>query len=255
MDMGEKAIEFTIYPAIDLRKGKVVRLVQGDPRRQTVYSDDPSEAAHRWLLASTQGTFNAPWLHIVNLDGALGIQSAANQQALKAIVQTCETFQGNIQFGGGLRTLGEIEQTLSLGIRRVLLGTAAVNQPELVRAAIAHFGPQKIGVALDARDGRIQVNGWTTMAEITPLELGEELFQYGVRNVIFTNIARDGTGRGVDIDGAAEIAERTRLNVIASGGVNSLEDIHRAKQAGLAGIIIGKALYEGSIDLQEALRC
>lgn len=247
--------DFIVYPAIDLHDGKVVRLRQGDPCQQTLYSDNPGEVATRWLSASLYGVSSTPWLHIVNLDGAFGSRKNANKPALEAIVDVCKNFQANIQFGGGLRSLEEIEGAIQLGVNRVLLGTVIVTQPELVHAALEHFGPHKIGAALDARGGKIRIKGWTEQTEITALELGHELYTIGLRSVIYTNIDRDGTGEGVDILGAATIAEQTKLKVIASGGVNSIQDVRQAKQAGLSGIIIGRALYEGLIDLQEALQC
>lgn len=271
--MIENPREFIVYPAIDLRNGRVVRLIQGDPARQTVYSDDPGEVANRWLSESLNRTIEppgslphpkggqppgstpTPWLHIVNLDGAFGKSNNANRHALQSILKISETYHGKIQFGGGLRTLEEIEEVLNLGVSRVLLGTIAIQRPELVFAALEHFGPQMIGAALDARDGKLFVQGWTERTGITTFEAGENLYSTGVRTVIYTNIARDGTGQGADIRGAEALTQKTKLNVIASGGVNSIAEVRLAKEAGLAGIIIGRALYEGTLDLQEALRC
>lgn len=244
---------FAVYPAIDLRAGKVVRLAQGDPGRQTIYGDDPAGAARRWLAAG------ACWLHVVNLDGALGDQqrSAQNQVALGAILSAANESAagGSVQFGGGLRSLDDIEQSLSLGVTRAIVGTAAVESPDLVTEAVVRFGADRIGVGIDARDKRVRVRGWVREADVDPTALGRKLYGLGVRTVVYTNIARDGVGPGVDVAGTRRLAEATGLSVIASGGVASLDDVRRVRAAGLAGVIIGRALYEGQIDLREALQC
>ncbi|NOY99174.1 MAG: 1-(5-phosphoribosyl)-5-[(5-phosphoribosylamino)methylideneamino]imidazole-4-carboxamide isomerase [Chloroflexi bacterium] len=236
---------FTVYPAIDLRAGKVVRLAQGDPTRQTLYGDQPAETARRWLDAG------ASWLHVVNLDGAFGDRDAANRDALRAILDT----GGKVQFGGGLRSLDDVENALSLGVRRVILGTVAVESPELVAEAIARFGAKAVGVGIDARDDRVRVRGWVQETALSPIDLGRQLSRAGVRTVVYTNIARDGVGRGVDVAGAQRLAEAAGLSAIASGGVASLDDVRRVREAGLSGVIVGRALYEGQIDLKEALQC
>ena len=239
---------FTIYPAIDLRKGLVVRLREGDPAQQTTYGADPARIARRWLEAG------AGWLHVVNLDGALDEAGAQNFLALHKILAAAKELGGKVQFGGGLRRCQDIEQALEAGVERVLLGTAAVESPELVKETLACWGAERVGAALDARQGRVQVHGWVQETQIEALKLGQELFRLGMRIVIFTNIARDGTGAGADIASAQELIAATGLQVIASGGVRSLEDVVLARQAGLAGIIIGRALYEGAVKLEEALR-
>jgi phosphoribosylformimino-5-aminoimidazole carboxamide ribotide isomerase len=241
---------FTVYPAIDLRAGKVVRLSQGDPARQTVYSDDPATVARQWLAAG------AHWLHVVNLDGAFGDRDNRNQAALDAILAVVNKVgDGSVQFGGGLRSLDAVERALSHGVGRAILGTAAIEAPEMVEAAIARFGGERIGVGIDARDNRVRVRGWAQETGVDPATLGKSLHRLGVRTVVFTNIARDGVGSGVDVTATRLVAEATGLQVIASGGVASLEDVRRVKAAELAGVIVGRALYEGQIDLKEALEC
>jgi phosphoribosylformimino-5-aminoimidazole carboxamide ribotide isomerase len=238
---------FTIYPAIDLRAGQVVRLQEGDPNRQTKYSDDPAETAQHWLEAG------AHWLHVVNLDGAFDDNDTANQAALHSILDTVNTFARRVQFGGGIRSLEMMERVLDSGVARVVLGTIAVEQPQFVANALNKFGAEKIAVGIDARDGIVHVHGWQSKSEIQATELALQMRTLGVRTVIFTDISRDGLGRGLNISSTRALAEASGLDVIASGGVHMLEDVIAAGAADLAGVIIGRALYEGTIDLKEAL--
>lgn len=235
--------EFTVYPAIDLRGGKVVRLAQGDPARQTVYGDDPVETARRWR---SEG---ATWLHVVNLDGAFGEASEANVRALREILNTGAT----VQFGGGLRTLEDVERAIGLGVARVILGTVAVENPGLVYEVIERFGAGRAGVGIDARDGRVRVRGWEKDAGIDSIALGSQLRELGVTTVVFTDINRDGTGEGVNIESTKRLAAETGLSVITSGGVASIDDVRRAREAGLSGVIIGRALYERQVNLRDAV--
>ena len=241
-------MSFTVYPAIDLRAGKVVRLKEGDPGRMTSYSDDPSQAARRWL------DVGARWLHVVNLDGAFGENEMANREALRALLQPVAEHKANVQFGGGLRSLDAVEETLNLGVQRVILGTVAVEHPELVAGAIRKFGPERIAAGIDARDGLVRVRGWREDSGLPAADLALKLKETGVRTIIFTDIRRDGLGSGLNIDATRALAEATGLDVIASGGVHTIEDVTAAREAGLAGTIIGRALYEGTIDLGIALK-
>lgn len=241
--------EFTIYPAIDLRNGKVVRLAQGDPARQVQYSDDPAAIAYRWLSAGSY------WLHVVNLDGAFGEDSRATIRALHQILEITPEFDGLVQFGGGLRSFAAIEAALVAGARRVVLGTAAIEDPTLLQQALQRFGTERIAVGIDSRNGKVRVRGWLEESALSPLELGKKLVTWGVRTVIFTNISRDGVGTGVDSSASRELMLSTGLEVVASGGVNTLEDVRACRTAGLPGVIIGRALYEGAFTLQEALQC
>ncbi len=236
---------FTVFPAIDLKNGKVVRLAQGDPQRQTVYGQEPGQVAATWLAGG------AAWLHVVDLDAAFGEATGANREAMVEILRT----KAAVQFGGGIRSLGDVEHALSLGLGRVILGTIAAESPELVGEAVDRFGSERVGVGIDVRDGRVQVRGWTQDSGIDTEELAKRLYQVGVRTVVHTDIIRDGLSRGLNVEASSRIAEATGLEVIASGGVASLEDVHRARHAGLRGVIIGRALYEGKISLSEALRC
>ncbi|MBM4422707.1 MAG: 1-(5-phosphoribosyl)-5-[(5-phosphoribosylamino)methylideneamino]imidazole-4-carboxamide isomerase [Chloroflexi bacterium] len=237
---------FIVFPAIDLRGGKVVRLAQGDLARATVYGNDPAATAQRWNDAG------AGWIHVVNLDGAFGESAEANWKALESVVRVGK--RTRIQFGGGLRTLETIRHAIEIGITRVVIGTAAVETPKLVDDALAEFGPERIAVGVDAREGRVRVKGWAEESSVTAMELAQRLKGQGVKTIVFTDVARDGIGVGVNVSATAELAQRSGLSVIASGGVAGIDDVRRAREAELAGVIIGRALYEGKIDLAEALR-
>jgi len=235
--------DWAIYPAIDLRRGQVVRLVQGDPEQETKYADDPLGVARGW---QEEG---AEWLHVVNLDGAFGERGRENQAALSRILTTGL----RVQFGGGLRDLDSIQRALGLGVSRVVIGTAAVKNPALVEAALETFGPEQVAVGIDARAGQVRTHGWKGSTSVTALELARQWAGKGIRWVIYTDVARDGTGAGINLEATLKLAQTTKLHVIASGGVASLEDVRRTYEAGLSGVIIGRALYEGQVALSEAL--
>jgi phosphoribosylformimino-5-aminoimidazole carboxamide ribotide isomerase len=236
--------DFTIYPAIDLREGRVVRLAQGDPDRETAYDTQPLAMARRWQAAG------AAWLHVVNLDGAFGEGGRKNVTALARILTTGM----QVQFGGGVRDLETVRRVLDMGVARVVLGTVAVENPAVVEQALADFGPERLAVGIDARDGYVRTRGWREAAPLTALELAQQWAALGGRWLIFTDIARDGMSSGVNVETTAALAQPTGLNVIASGGVGNLEDVRRVKDAGLCGVIIGRALYEGHIDLEAVLK-
>ena len=235
---------WTVYPAIDLRRGRVVRLVQGDPGQETKYADDPLSVARRWQEAG------AEWVHVVNLDGAFGERSRANLAALERILTTGL----RVQFGGGLRDSKALRRALALGVSRVVVGTAAVEDPALVEEALRTFGPERVAVGIDAREGKVRTHGWREATSMTAVELARQWADKGMRWVIFTDVSRDGIGSGINVEATAHLAQTTGLNVIASGGVASLEDVRRAYEAGLSGVIIGRALYEGQVTLEDALR-
>ncbi len=239
-------IDFTIYPAIDLRHGQVVRLQHGDPSRQTTFSSDPQATGQRWTDAG------ARWLHVVNLDGAFDEGGAANWQALSGLSQ----IGPHVQFGGGIRSLDDVQRALDAGASRVIVGTIAVESPDLLQQAISLFGPTSIVVALDARDGVVRTRGWQTGSGVSAVDLGRQVAQIGVSTVIHTDIDRDGVLTGVNAAASAQLARETGLAVIVSGGVASLQDVRRARKAahdGVVGLIAGRALYEGKLDLAEAL--
>lgn len=236
--------KFTLYPAIDLREGRVVRLMQGDPNRETQYGRDPLAVAQRWQQAG------ATWLHVVNLDGAFGEAGQANQEALKRILTT----KLPVQFGGGLRDLTNIHKILDLGVARVILGTVAVENPALAATVLAEFGVERVALGIDARDGVVQIRGWQTAAPIMAADLAQHWADQGGRWLIFTDIARDGVGTGINLAATIALAHATGLHVIASGGVANIDDVRQAHEAGISGVIIGRALYEGHIRLEEALQ-
>ena len=231
-----------VYPAIDIRGGRCVRLVEGDFNRETVFDADPADAAERW--AST----GAEWLHVVDLDGAKG-GSAANLDTITAIRGRVSI---PIQVGGGIRTRADIDQLLGIGIERFILGSVAVSQPELVESLLATYG-ERIAVGLDARDGKLATDGWLQQSDVSAVDLAIRLIQAGLRTVIYTDIRRDGTLSGPNLEALAEMVGIPGLDVIASGGIGSLDDVAAVARAGAAGVIIGRALYDGRFTLEDAL--
>ena len=242
-------MSFTIFPAIDLRRGQVVRLEEGDPSRQTIYSPDPAETASRWLDAG------ATWLHVVNLDGAFDQPDSANRLALDKIVSVAKTYHAQIQFGGGLRSAAAVNAALAGGVSRAVVGTLAVENQALVGDLIRQWSLERIAVSLDAKDGLVQVHGWQNSAGLPVGKLAASLgSDQGLQWLVFTDIRRDGLQQGLNITATRRLAAESGLKVIASGGVAGLEDVLLACASNLAGVIIGKALYEGKIDLPQLLK-
>ena len=238
--------KFTVFPAIDLRAGEVVRLEQGDPERQTVFGDDPLAVARRWVVAG------ASWLHVVNLDGAFAEGGEANWQVLPQLAKS----GARIQFGGGIRSLADVEAAFARGVTRAILGTVAIEQPEMVAQAVDTFGPERIAVGIDAREGRVKTRGWQEDGGVSAVALAQQMAGLGVTTAIHTDISRDGVLSGVNAAASATLAQKSGLQVIASGGVASLEDVRQVAayaNQGVAGVISGRALYEGRLDLAEAL--
>ncbi|MCL4859349.1 MAG: NUDIX domain-containing protein [Caldilineaceae bacterium] len=269
-----------IYPAIDLRHGRCVRLLHGDPNAETVFSDDPAGTAQHW---ESQG---AEWLHVVNLDGALGatktqletlhrpsnilvqrpgfskpeppdadlrLRLPINLSRLREIRQAVSV---PIQFGGGLRTIEDIRLALELGANRVVLGTVAIENPTLVSDALDTWGPERIVVGIDAREGKVATHGWQTTSSVDAIELGHRMKAIGVERVVYTDIGRDGALTGVNVHATSRLGDITDLRVIASGGVASLEDIERLKaheHYNIEGVIVGQAIYTGNLKLPEAV--
>jgi phosphoribosylformimino-5-aminoimidazole carboxamide ribotide isomerase len=242
-----------IFPAIDLRRGRVVRLRQGRVDAETTYDNDPVRVARRWAQAG------AAWLHVVNLDGALGDHGRGEDvpDVLTVLGDIVRTVAVRVQFGGGVRSLGDMARVLDKGAERVVLGTLAVERPDVVRRAIARFGAERVVVGLDARGGRVATHGWTQLADVDAATLGKAMRESGVLRALFTDIARDGMLSGVNVEATARLASETGLRVIASGGVASLRDLRRLRaveEQGVEGVVIGQALYTGAIDLREALQ-
>jgi phosphoribosylformimino-5-aminoimidazole carboxamide ribotide isomerase len=249
-----------VFPAIDLRRGRCVRLRQGRAEDETVYGDDPVAVARRWI---SQG---AEWLHVVNLDGAFGEGTGApgDQINLQRLEEIRAALPGTpVQFGGGVRSLADVETALALGATRAIVGTVAVQNPELVEEMIAHFGPEQIVIGIDARDGQVATHGWLKPSDTTAIALGQAMRAKGVERIVYTDIARDGMLTGVNVEATATLARATGLQVIASGGVASLEDIARLRANQLPGdgatgriegVIIGQALYTEAVSLPDAIR-
>lgn len=235
--------KFLVIPAIDLRGGKVVRLAQGDPSRQTTYGDQSLAWAERW---KSEG---AEWLHVVNLDGAFGEDARQNLKALETLLP----LGLKIEFGGGVRDRAFIETLTGLGVERIFLGTAVVQDPELVEWAIAHHGPARIAADIGVRDGKVMFKGWQEGTPLSVLEIGQRLRDQGLEWCVLTDIRRDGTGVGIDLTAANSLQSSTGLKVVASGGVSRVDEVRAAREAGLAGIILGRALYEGTLSLRDCL--
>ncbi|MEW6623928.1 MAG: 1-(5-phosphoribosyl)-5-[(5-phosphoribosylamino)methylideneamino]imidazole-4-carboxamide isomerase [Bacillota bacterium] len=236
-----------LLPAIDIREGYCVRLYQGDLDAATVFSEDPVEVALKW-----QG-MGAKMLHVVDLDGAFS-GSPKNLDVVKEIVSSLKI---PVQFGGGVRSLDIIDELMSIGISRVVIGTAAISNPDLVREALLKYGNEAILIGIDSKYGKVAVEGWETLVEKSAVDLALEMKNLGIKTIVYTDIRRDGTLQGVNLDGLKDFTEAARIKVIASGGVANIEDLKKVKaleSLGVEGLIIGKALYTGDIDLSEGLR-
>ena len=236
----------TIFPAIDLKQGQVVRLAEGDMDRATVYGDDPAAQAAAFADAG------ADHLHIVDLDGAFAGRSV-NGEAVAAAIRA---FPGRIQLGGGIRNHDHVERWLDLGVARVVIGTAALTDPDFVRQAATDY-PGQIVVAVDARDGFVATQGWADVSDVSTVELARRFEDAGVAALLFTDVGRDGLLKGCNVEATVALARAVSIPVIASGGVAGLEDIHALVPHvadGVEGVITGRALYDGRLNLGEAIR-
>jgi phosphoribosylformimino-5-aminoimidazole carboxamide ribotide isomerase len=236
---------FTIYPAIDIRDGKCVRLIQGDYNQETIFHDSPLEMAKLWV---SQG---AAWLHLVDLDGARSGE-LTNSQVITAIAKESGV---SVQVGGGVRDLERLEYLLSIGVTRVIIGSAAIDNPTFVREALAKY-PSQVAIGVDARDGYVATHGWLNQGTVTAVELAKQMADYGASTFIVTDIAKDGSLSGVNSEIAVQIARASGGQVIASGGVAATQDIEQLKtleSQGITGVIVGKALYTGAVKLADVL--
>jgi len=233
-----------VIPAIDLKGGKCVRLYQGDYSKETVFSQDPIDVAQRWQ------SLGARRLHIVDLDGAAKGE-VCHAPLIEEMVRSLEI---PLQLGGGLRRIEVVEQVLELGVERAILGTAVIEDSALVKEACLRFGGRII-VSIDARDGYVATHGWRKKTEVAAIELVERMASFGVKRLVYTDIARDGTLSEPNFDAVAELVAKTNLAIIASGGIASLEHLIKLAQLGVEGAIVGRALYTGDVDLREVLRC
>jgi phosphoribosylformimino-5-aminoimidazole carboxamide ribotide isomerase len=235
-----------IIPAIDIKDGQCVRLYQGEMDRETVYFSSPLDAAKHWV------DHGAEWLHVVDLNGAVEGRPVHEQE----VAAICMGFGVPVQLGGGLRSLDAVEAALALGVARVILGTAAYENPDFLRAACKKF-PGKIIVGIDARDGKVAVKGWKETTSTDAVELAVRAEAAGASRVIYTDISRDGTREGVNVEETRRVAQAVKIPVIASGGLATLDDIRRLKELekdGVEGVIVGRALYSGAFTLTEALQ-
>ncbi|NLI37772.1 MAG: 1-(5-phosphoribosyl)-5-[(5-phosphoribosylamino)methylideneamino]imidazole-4-carboxamide isomerase [Clostridiaceae bacterium] len=232
-----------IYPAVDIRDGRCVRLRQGSYSDMTVYGDDPVEMALKWQDAGSQ------YLHVVDLDGARG-QGKHNRDIIGRMVKALGI---PVQTGGGIRTMADIDEVLSLGAARVILGTSAVRDPGLVEEAVSKYG-SRIAVGIDAKEGLVAIEGWEKTSQYTAIEFARHMEKLGVKTIIYTDIATDGMLTGPNLEAMIEMQQAVSMEVIASGGVSSIDDLVRLKQTGVAGAIVGKAIYTGAIVLEEALK-
>tara|TARA_R100000027_G_scaffold7932_4_gene5998 strand:+ start:19475 stop:20212 length:738 start_codon:yes stop_codon:yes gene_type:complete len=238
---------FTIYPAIDLRGGRCVRLLHGKADQETVYFEDPLEAAEKWIAEG------AEWLHVVDLDGAF-----TGKPAHLEIISRIAALGCRIQVGGGMRNEEVVERTLAAGAARVVLGTSAVENPDFPAASVARFGADAIAVGLDARDGKLALRGWVKGTEVETIDFASQMEKVGVKTVIHTDIATDGALTGPNLVRQAELAESCGLSVITSGGVSSQADVEALadlsnKHNNVAGVIVGRALYEGRVSVREMI--
>ncbi|MGE4215305.1 MAG: 1-(5-phosphoribosyl)-5-[(5-phosphoribosylamino)methylideneamino]imidazole-4-carboxamide isomerase [Anaerotignaceae bacterium] len=231
-----------IYPAIDIKNGQCVRLKQGRFDDMTVYGNDPLGIARKFVAAG------ATYLHVVDLDGAR-MGAGYNQDVIKKII---DTFNVPVQTGGGIRTMRDIEERIAIGVSRVILGTTAVSNPEIVKEAVKIYG-DKIAVGIDAVNGRVAIQGWEKVSEVSAMELCKQMKKFGVKTIIYTDITKDGMMVGPNIESTKEIIDATGVNIIASGGISAMMDIEKADQIGSHGVIIGKAIYQGALNLADVI--
>ncbi|MFN4136122.1 MAG: 1-(5-phosphoribosyl)-5-[(5-phosphoribosylamino)methylideneamino]imidazole-4-carboxamide isomerase [Novosphingobium sp.] len=234
-----------VFPAIDLKGGQVVRLAEGDMDRATVYGDNPAHQATLFAEAGSQ------YLHVVDLDGSFAGR-AENREAVEGILKA---FAGHVQLGGGIRTREAVEGWFDLGVSRVVMGTAALKDPQFVKDMAKAF-PGGIVVAVDARDGMVATAGWADVSDVPVVDLARRFEDAGVASLLFTDIGRDGLLKGVNLDATVELARRVDIPVIASGGVKGIDDIRMLKiheADGIEGVITGRALFEGRLDLRAAI--
>ncbi len=237
---------FTIYPAIDMRDGKCVRLIQGDYDQETVYGDSPFD------MAAAFAQDGASWVHMVDLDGAKEGEPVNHAHVIRA----AEELNVRIQVGGGIRTEKSAAAYLDYGIDRIILGSSAISDPTFVQNLLRTYGGDRIVIGIDARDGYVATHGWLTTSTVKAEDLAQELITHGAKRFVMTDISRDGMLSGPNVDAIANLAEQTGRKVIASGGVSELPDLERLKQKahlGVEGAIVGKALYEGRFTLKQAL--
>lgn len=231
-----------IYPAIDIKNGQCVRLKQGKFDNVTVFNENPKDAAKKWI------DYGASYIHIVDLDGARYGKSFTNE-IIKDII---DKYNIKIQTGGGIRTIKDIEEKINAGVSRVIIGTASIKNPELVKEAVKVF-KDKIAVGVDAKNGMVAIDGWENISDIKAIDLCLKMKSYGVKTIIYTDISKDGMMSGPNVEATQEIIEKTGMEIIASGGISNIKDIESIKNINAQGVIIGKALYNGAINLKDII--
>lgn len=231
-----------IYPAIDIKNGQCVRLKQGKFDNVTVFNENPKDAAKKWI------DYGASYIHIVDLDGARYGKSFTNE-IIKDIINK---YNIKIQTGGGIRTIKDIEEKINAGVSRVIIGTASIKNPELVKEAVKVF-KDKIAVGVDAKNGMVAIDGWENISDIKAIDLCLKMKSYGVKTIIYTDISKDGMMSGPNVEATQEIIEKTGMEIIASGGISNIKDIESIKNINAQGVIIGKALYNGAINLKDII--
>lgn len=233
-----------VYPAIDIRGGRCVRLIEGDFARETSFDADPADAAHRWAAAG------AGWIHVVDLDAAVAGRPV-NTNSVKGILDSVDA---PVQLGGGMRTVDDVASAFAIGVSRVVIGTKAITDHTFVMSLIDEWGDDRIAVGLDARDGKLAGSGWLEQTDTSAVAVAAELSASGIRHLVYTDIRRDGTLAGPNLDALAEMVGIAPDGVIASGGIGSITDVEHVRDLGAAGVIIGRALYDGRVDLADAIR-
>ena len=232
-----------IYPAIDIKDGKCVRLLRGSFDDVTVYGDNPAEMARKWE------SLGGEYIHVVDLDGALK-GHGVNAEAIKEI---CKAVNVPVQTGGGIRSISDIEAKLECGISRVIIGTKAVSDADFVKEAVKRYG-DKIVIGIDAKDGMVAIEGWEKTSEYQAVEFAKKMEEIGVKTIIYTDIATDGTLMGPNVDAMREMVNNTNMDIIASGGIGNIEHIKALIPTGVEGVITGRVLYTGNINLSDAIK-
>ncbi len=231
-----------LYPAIDIIDGKCVRLSQGDYQKKTTFAEDPIAVAKQWQAEGGE------FLHLVDLDGA----KSGDMPNFDLITEIARTLDIPVEIGGGIRDMEAVEKYLKNGVYRVILGTAAIRNPEFVKEAVARFG-DRIVVGIDAKDGMVAVNGWEEVSNVSALELAKQMEGFGVKTMIYTDIATDGMLNGPNVEAMQEMTNHVSIDIVASGGVTCLSDLEQLAKTGVEGAIVGKALYTGHIQLKDAV--
>jgi phosphoribosylformimino-5-aminoimidazole carboxamide ribotide isomerase len=233
-----------VIPAVDIKNKKCVQLIQGDPDKKHVELDNPLSVAERWI---NEG---AEMIHLVDLDKAI-YQTNTNEEVIREIIKSVSV---PVQVGGGIRTVDDALNLINIGAKRVILGTSAVKNPDVVEELSSKVGNEKIMVALDAKDGKVVIKGWKEKTEYSPVEIGKILEEKGAGSILFTNVDVEGLLKGVDVEPVKELVEALNIPIIASGGITTYDDLLKLKEIGVEGVVVGSAIYKNMIDLKEAIK-